>query len=141
MRIMLDTNIIVSGLAFAGNERELLNVIYNHNATLVLSEYVVLETKAVLTRKFPGKERLLDHIINLVQVEIAAMPLKEKVNEAELIIRDQKNAVVLAAAIEVKPDIFVSGELDFHTSKITSTINVMHPKEAIALINYHNSHN
>ena len=138
---MLDTNVIVYGLAFAGNERELLNAIYYNNATLILSEYVVLETKAVLNRKFPGKERLLDHFINLVQVEIAAMPLKEKVNEAELIIRDQKNAVVLAAAIEVKPDIFVSGELDFHTSKITSTINVMHPKEAIALINYHNSHN
>jgi len=53
MRIMLDTKVIVSGLAFAGNERELLNAIYYNNATLILSEYVVLETKAVLNRKFP----------------------------------------------------------------------------------------
>ncbi len=141
MRIMLDTNIIVSGLAFPGNERELLYAIYSNSATLILSEFVALETKIVMKRKFPGKERIFEDFLSLVELEIAAMPLKEKVDEAALIIRDQKDAVVLATAIEVIPDIFVSGDLDFHTSKITSIINVMHSKEATALINYHKKRN
>jgi len=141
MRIMLDTNIIVSGLAFPGNERELLNAIYYNSATLILSEFVALETNVVMKRKFPGKERIFEDFLSLVQLEIAAMPPKGKIDEAALIIRDQKDAVVLATAIEVMPDIFVSGDLDFHTSKITSIINVMHSKEATALINYYKKRN
>ncbi len=141
MRIMLDTNIIISGIAFAGNERKLLDAIYCNNATLVLSEYVILETRTVLKRKFPGKESLLDDFINLFQVEIATIPLEKEINEAQSIIRDQKDAIILATAIGVKPDIFVSGDLDFHTSKITSLINVMHSKEAVSLIRYHNKRN
>ncbi len=138
MRIMLDTNIIVSGIAFTGNERKLLEAIYCNNTTLVLSEYVILEAKTVIKRKFPGKEGLLDDFINLFQVEIATIPLKKEINEAQSIIRDQKDAIILATAIKVKPDIFVSGDLDFHTSKINSLINVMHSKEAVTLIKYHN---
>ena len=137
MRIMLDTNIIISGLAFAGNERKLLNTAYRKNATLIISEYVALETKAVLKKKFPGKENLLDELNNHFKVEIAGLPSKEEITEAESIIREQKDAVILATALRVKPDIFVSGDLDFHTSKITSLINVMHSKEAVALIKYH----
>ena len=141
MRIMLDTNIIISGIAFAGNERKLLDTIYCNNATLVLSEYIVLEARTVLKRKFPGKESLLDELISLFQVEIATIPLKEEIKEAQSIIGDQKDAIILATAIGIKPDIFVSGDLDFHTSKITSLINVMHSKEAVALIRYHNKRN
>ncbi len=48
MRIMLDTNIIISGIAFAGNERKLLDTIYCNSATLVLSEYVVLEVRGAV---------------------------------------------------------------------------------------------
>ena len=62
-------------------------------------------------------------------------------NEARSIIRDQKDAIILATAIKTKPDIFVSGDFDFHTSTITSLINVMHSKEAVALIIFHNKRN
>lgn len=72
---MLDTNIIIFGIAFAGNERKLLDSIYCTITTLVLNEYVALEAKTVLKRKFPGKESLLDDFIDMFQVEIAAMPL------------------------------------------------------------------
>ncbi len=141
MRIMLDTNIIISGLAFAGNERKLLDTVYRKNATLIISEYVALETKTVLKKKFPEKENLLDELINLFKVEIAALPSNEEVKQAESIIRDQKDAVILATALRVKPDVFVSGDLDFHTSKITSIINVIYSKEAVALIKYHKKSN
>ncbi len=137
MRIMLDTNVIISGIAFTGNERELLDIIYRKNAALVLSKFVELETRIVLKIKFPGKEQTFQDFLNLVQSELIDFPSNEKVKEAESIIRNQNDTVVLAAVLEVKPDIFVSGNLDFHTSEIASIINVMHSKEAIALIDYH----
>ncbi len=137
MRIMLDTNVVISGIAFTGNERELLDIIYRKNATLVLSKFVELETRIVLKIKFPGKENIFQKFLSLVPSELIDRPSKERVEEARAIIRNQNDTVVLAAALESKPDIFVSGNLDFHTSEIASIINVMHPKEAIALIDYH----
>jgi predicted nucleic acid-binding protein len=65
MRVMLDTNTIVSGVVFQGSERHLLHVIYAQGHTLVLSEYVFQETKQVLTRKFPGKEFALEAWLQL----------------------------------------------------------------------------
>jgi len=137
MRIMLDTNVVMSGIAFTGSERELLDIIYRKKATLVLSKFVEIETRIVLKLKFPGKENTFQDFLNLVPAKIVDLPSKETIIEAESVIRNQNDAVVLATALEVKPDIFVSSNLDFHTSKIASIINVMHPKEAIALIDYH----
>lgn len=137
IRIMLDTNILISGMAFNGNERNLLYAIYLNKAALILNEYVIIETKTILSKKFPGLEKLLDDFLQLLQVEVTPLPLKELVGNAKPMIRDLKDAVVLASAISIKPDVFVSGDLDFHTSDIKSVINVMHAKEAIALLSYH----
>ncbi|MFO7952529.1 MAG: putative toxin-antitoxin system toxin component, PIN family [Bacillota bacterium] len=136
MKIILDTNTIMLGMAFTGNERELLDAIYRYNETLILSEYLVSETKAILKQKFLGAEKLFDDFLTYLQYEIAPLPSAEKVKEAKDIIRDPKDAVVLATVLEVKPDIFVSGDLDFHASDITFLTNVMHSKEAIAMIEY-----
>ncbi len=137
MRIMLDTNVIISGMAFTGSERELLDIIYRKKASLILSKFVELETRIVLKIKFPGKENAFQDFLNLLQSELIDCPSENNIKEAESIVRNQNDAIVLAAALEVKPDIFVSGNLDFHTSEIASIINVMHSKEAIALIDYH----
>lgn len=40
-------------------------------------------------------------------------------DRAKLIIRDPKDAVILASAIDAKLDYFVSGDLDFHTNEET----------------------
>ncbi len=136
IRIMLDTYTLIAGMVFAGNERKLLHALYLNKATIIVNEYVALETKTILKQKFPGFEKLFDDLLQLLQVEETPMPSKKSVREAREIIRDPKDAVILAAAIAAKPDLFVSGDLDFHTSDIKLLINVMHVKEAIALVNY-----
>ncbi len=136
MKIILDTNTIILGMAFTGNERKLLDAIYKNKEFLILSEYIVSETKKVLSKNFTGAEKLFDRFLTHLQYEIMPYPSKDKVKEAEKIVRDPKDAVILATVLEVKPDIFVSGDLDFHTSEVTLLTNVMHPKEAIAMIEY-----
>jgi len=136
IRVMLDTNVLIPGMAFAGNQRKLLNAIHLNRATLIVNDFLLKETKTVLNHKFPGHEKLLDNFLKLLKVEHSPQPSKESVEEAKPIIRDPKDTVVLASAIFAKPDIFVSSNLDFHISDVKSAINVFHPKEAIALINY-----
>jgi uncharacterized protein len=47
------------------------------------------------------------------------------IEKAKLLIRDPKDAIILASVIDAKPDIFVSGDLDFHTLDVRALINVM----------------
>lgn len=55
MRIMLDTNVLISALLFPGVKMDaMMNYIFTHHQ-LVLSSYVVDELKRVVKRKFPGK--------------------------------------------------------------------------------------
>ena len=60
MRIMLDTNVLISALLFPGTKMDaMMNYIFT-NHQLVLSSYVVDELKNVVRRKFPGKEMIIN---------------------------------------------------------------------------------
>lgn len=133
-QIMTDTNIPISGMVFAGAERHLLQVIRSGNHTLVLSEYILQETRDVLRRKFPGKEFMLDVLLETVEVELNPLPSAEKIKEAREVIRDPKDAPILATVIEASPDFFVSGDLDFHTPEVRRLIKIRTAKETLAII-------
>jgi len=134
MRVMPDTNTIVSGVVFQGPERHFLHVIYVQRHTLVLSEYVFQETKQVLTRKFPGRALALETWLQLTEVEMVPLPLAERINKVRGLIRDPKDAAILATVIHAKPDIFVTGDCDFHTPEIAAITKVLTTKDALLLL-------
>jgi uncharacterized protein len=134
-RIMLDTNILISGIVFSGVERMLINVCSSRGYTIVLSDYIIREANAVLKRKFPGKEILLDILLNKLDVEVTNMPLSSAVEKARSLIRDPKDAAILASAMDANPEIFVSGDFDFHTFEVRSVVNVMSTRDALDFIN------
>lgn len=52
MRVVLDTNVIISGLNFPGNERLTLELALRGRFELYLSEFILGEVAGVLGRKF-----------------------------------------------------------------------------------------
>ena len=56
MRVVLDTNVIVSGLNFPGNERLVLELALRGRFELYLSRYILEEAAGVLGRKFGWEE-------------------------------------------------------------------------------------
>ena len=56
MRVVLDTNVIVSGLNFPGNERLVLELALRGRFELYLSTFILEEAAGVLTRKFDWDE-------------------------------------------------------------------------------------
>ena len=67
MRIMLDTNVLISALLFPGAKMNaMMNCIFTQHE-LVLSSYVVNELKSVIKRKFPQKELVIDGLSTLFQ--------------------------------------------------------------------------
>ena len=63
MRIMLDTNILISIAIFHSNTlKELLVNICDHH-TLVLSSYIIEELKDVVKKKFPNQSNHLNQFL------------------------------------------------------------------------------
>jgi len=112
-KVIIDTNILISGLVFLkGNEHRILKLAEERKIVLVLPEFVLEEGRLVLTRSFPGHEALLDAF--LTKVEHTVLPWKEIGQSApayEKKVRDKKDAPLLASVITVKPDFTVTGDV------------------------------
>ncbi|HET6454531.1 MAG TPA: putative toxin-antitoxin system toxin component, PIN family [Armatimonadota bacterium] len=117
-RVLIDTNILLSGLIWNGNEARLLEMAITGDVHLLVPEFVLGEAHRVLARKFPGHEQLLDEVIALLDHEILGHPSTERVESAKQMLRDPADAEVLASIIESKPDFAVTGDKDLLTADI-----------------------
>jgi putative PIN family toxin of toxin-antitoxin system len=110
-RVFLDTNILVSGVVFAGNERKLLDAIVDGKLAMVLSADVVDEANTVLERKFSKHAVLFPLFLRLVKHE--KIPKKAYKSSEKLyaeLIGDEADVPILAAAAVSKADYLVTGD-------------------------------
>lgn len=111
MRIMLDTNVLISMILFPGKRfTQILEYITQHH-TLVLSSFVVDELFAVVERKFPSKRDAIDRFLSKLGYELVYTPHKMKAGLFD--IRDMNDYPVLYTAIVEDVDILITGDKDF----------------------------
>ena len=111
MRIMLDTNVLISMILFP-NKRfgDMLELITREH-TLVLSSFVTDELMVVAERKFPQKKTVIDQFLTRLSYEYVYTP---KVMKGGLFdIRDINDYPVLYTAITENVDILITGDKDF----------------------------
>ena len=111
--VLIDTNILISGLVFLkGNEHKMLKLAEDKAVALILPEFVLDEARMVLARRFPGHEALLDAFVSRTEHEILpSEEIMQSVPFAENRVRDAKDAPVLASVLVAKPDFTVTGDL------------------------------
>lgn len=128
MRIMLDTNVLISALLFPGTRMDTMmnNIFMEHQ--LVLSSYVVEELKRVVQRKFPGKETAVGKMLLKMSYEYVYTP--EEFDTELFHIRDIKDYPVLYTAIIEDIDILITGDKDFSDIEIDKP-EIMTPGEFI----------
>ena len=111
MRVMLDTNVLLSVLLFPGKRMDgMMQCIFNEHR-LVLSSFVVDELEYVVRRKFPGKEQMVDRLLSAMSYELVYTPKEQESNLFE--IRDIKDYPVLYTAIVEDVDVLITGDKDF----------------------------
>ena len=67
MRVVLDTNVIVSGLNFTGNERIVLQLALRGRFELYLSPFILEEIERVLRSKFGWERERLSHALTVLE--------------------------------------------------------------------------
>ena len=116
MRVMLDTNILVSAFIFRSKKIYAVidYIVANHE--LVLASYVVNELKDVVNRKFPTMTNELDSFLTTLSFTLAYTPKHLPLGMFE--IRDISDAPVLYTAIIESIDVFITGDKDFDDVEI-----------------------
>lgn len=111
MRIMLDTNVLLSALLFPGERMNKMMRCIFEDHRLVLSSFVVDELWIVTERKFPTKVDTVDRFLSSVSYELVYTP--QTLDEGLFEIRDRKDYPVLYTAIIEDVDILITGDKDF----------------------------
>ena len=125
MRIMLDTNVIISALLFPSKEMDaLIESVFNEHS-LVMASYVVEELRRVVDKKFPSHKKVVDSLLQEIRYEEIETPNNIP---SDLGIRDVKDSQILFTAVTGKIDILMSGDKDFTTMQ-NPPIEILTPKQ------------
>ncbi|MBR2699554.1 MAG: putative toxin-antitoxin system toxin component, PIN family [Clostridia bacterium] len=111
MRVMVDTNVLISALLFPKSlvAGVLTYIVSRH--TLVLSSFVVDELRAVVARKFPQNVMTVERLLEEMRFELVYTPLQMARDLFD--IRDEKDYPVLYTAMTNGIDVLVTGDKDF----------------------------
>ena len=107
MRVVLDTNVIVSGLNFPGNERMVLELALRGRFDLLLSQFILEEVGGVLTRKFGWDEERAGRVIRTLE---NAATVVEPPCLAEVIEGGHADNRILECAATTEADYLVTGD-------------------------------
>ena len=111
MRVMLDTNILISAALFPGRSMDQLIQVISSEHQLVLSSYVIDEFKSVVAEKFPARATAVDKFFSEIGYEYVYTA--EVLPDKKFEIRDSKDYPVLYSAVTESVDVLVTGDKDF----------------------------
>ena len=130
MRLFIDSNILISGIVFAGYEHHLFKRGARREIEIIVSEDVIDESLAVLNRKFPAKAYLLREFLRLSEAKIIRRKEYAKLIERQ-IVRDTNDKHILAAAIASGCYAIVTGDKDLLVLKRDKRVKIISTKEAL----------
>ena len=107
MRVVLDTNVIISGLNFRGNERLVLELARRRRFELYLSTFILRETAGVLARKFGWSEERSTQVLRMLQ---RAAVVVEPQRILTVIESNQADNQILSCALEASADYLITGD-------------------------------
>lgn len=120
-KVFLDTNILLSGIFFKGNESRILDLV---ELDIVTSEDVVDELRRVVKKKLKYlQERTFEIAVSETEkalTDISIIPRSQynhKLKEAGSLITHKKDITILAAVLYTKPDFFLTGDAHFLPTK------------------------
>ena len=112
MRIMVDTNIIISAALFPGGRVSLMLKEIMQHYELVICTFSLEELFIVVERKFKHKKDEVDHFFRQLSYSLIYTPTSFEKKELPAI-RDEKDYPILLSAIDGDVDVLISGDKDF----------------------------
>jgi putative PIN family toxin of toxin-antitoxin system len=124
MRVLLDTNVIVSAVATRGLCADVFRTVLAAHE-LVTCPQVLQEVRRILGMKFGVPEPLIAEYLELIgQDAIVA----ESEDLLDFPIQDQEDAEIVVAAIGAGAQVLVTGDRDLQTLKNIGKVRIISPR-------------
>lgn len=111
MKVMLDTNILVSAFVFKSKKMNELIYKLSKEHQIIICSYTIEELKELIKTKFKVNPKNLDEFLKDFPFELVYSPtnIENKLFE----IRDKDDYIILHTAIIEDIDVFITGDKDF----------------------------
>lgn len=116
MKIMLDTNILVSAFVFKSKKMNELIYSLSKEHKIVICSYTIEELKKLVKTKFKVSQKELDEFLKDFPFDLVYSPTS--VENKLFDIRDKDDYIILHTAIIEDVDIFITGDKDFDDVEI-----------------------
>ena len=127
MRIVIDTNVIVSAFLWGGTPRRLLDAVETQQLELFTSRALIVELEDVLSRaKFAAqlsRTRFSSAFLLARYTQLATLIAPAEVAAPEL--RDPEHIHVLACTVAARSDAIVSGDADSPSRSIGTAMRIL----------------
>ena len=128
MRILLDTNVLISAILFRGTPRDLLDRAIRGELDLVTSPALLDELEDVLTRRFDFPPEL----VRAVSAELESLADVVVPDDVPAVSRDPDDDQVLAAAVFGEAEAIVTGDADLLVLARHQGVRIMRPGDFLA---------
>ena len=108
MKVMLDTNVLISAFVFGGKVRNALKILFEADCEIYISEYVDAEFKRILQVKWGNRADKIYALYRSMDFIFCS-----STSETFGYLRDEKDIPVLSDAIYHDVDILLTGDKDF----------------------------
>jgi len=120
LRVVLDTNVLISAILFGGKPRQILEKAIRGEIRLCLSEPILEELKGVLQRsKFDYSPEMIQFILTELTAIADFVNPSETIN---IVAEDPEDNRILECAIAANADYVISG--DSHLLKLNKYFNI-----------------
>lgn len=111
MKVMLDTNIIISAFIFKSKKMNELIYKLSKEHEIIICSYTVQELKELIDTKFKVSQKELDEFLKNFPFNLVYSPIS--VENKLFNIRDKDDYIILHTAIIEDVDVFITGDKDF----------------------------
>jgi putative PIN family toxin of toxin-antitoxin system len=120
LRVVLDTNVLISAILFGGKPRQILEKAIRGEIRLCLSEPILQELSGVLRRaKFDYSPEMIQFILTELTGIADFLNPPETIN---VVLEDPEDNRILECAVEAKANYIITG--DFHLPKLSRYLNI-----------------
>ena len=113
LRVMVDTNVLLSGIVWPRWPYEILRYARQHEIELVLCPFIIEQTYRNVQKYFPDSLADLGEVLALCDYTEVPDPSPEEVEAQSALMRDSTDIPIAVAAITAQVDCFVTTDKDF----------------------------
>ena len=127
LKVVLDTNILISAIVFGGKPRDILERIISGKLEFAVSKEILNEVEGVLSgKKFKYPSHVIYEIRNAIE-ELGEIVVPEK--RINRIKKDPDDNRILECALAVNADFIISGDNHLLEFKVFKGIQILSPAD------------